>query len=121
MIIAVDFDGTIHGGKYPRIGYLLPGVKKTISSLRKRGHYIIIWTCRAGPDLLDAINWLLEKGIEFDRINDNHPSNIALYGGNTRKIYADTYIDDKQVGDLPEWAKIEEYLINKNLLNNSNL
>lgn len=110
MIIAIDFDGTIHTGEYPKIGYLFPDVRKTISSLRAKGHYIIIWTCRSGEDLQNAINWLIEKGIEFDRINDNHPGNIAQYGGNTRKIYADLYIDDKQVGGLPEWSKIEEFI-----------
>ncbi|OJV19334.1 MAG: hypothetical protein BGO30_07120 [Bacteroidetes bacterium 41-46] len=118
MIIAVDFDGTIHGGSYPSIGYLFPDVRKTISSLRANGHYVIIWTCRTGQDLLEAINWLLENKIEFDRINDNHPSNIANYGGNTRKIFADLYIDDKQVGELPKWDKIEEYIINNTLNTN---
>ena len=110
MIIAIDFDGTIHTGQHPEIGYLFPDVRKTISSLRSEGHYVIIWTCRTGDDLLNAVNWLLENGIEFDRINDNHPNNIKKYGGNTRKIFADLYIDDKQVGGLPSWKEIEDHI-----------
>ena len=110
MIIAVDFDGTIHSGNYPAIGYIRPDVKEVLQNLRKEGHYIIIWTCRTGDDLLVAINWLLENKIEFDKINDNHPDNIKTYAGNTRKVYADVYVDDKQVGFLPRWREIEDYI-----------
>jgi hypothetical protein len=52
------------------------------------------------------VNWLLEHGIPFDRINDHHPANIAKYGGDTRKIFADLYIDDRQLGSLPDWMEI---------------
>lgn len=115
MIIAIDFDGTIHNGIYPNIGFLKTHAKEVINNLKEQGHYIIIWTCRTGDDLLEAVNFLLEKGISFDRINDNSPGNKAMYGGNTRKIYADYYIDDKQIGALPAWREIETYIntINK--------
>lgn len=110
MIIAIDFDGTVHTGVYPSIGFPRTHAKDVIRSLRDKGHYVIIWTCRTGDDLLKAVNWLLEKGFEFDKINDNHPSNVATYGGNTRKVYADIYIDDKQVGGLPPWKEIENFI-----------
>lgn len=53
--------------------------------------------------LEDALNWLLEQGIPFDRINAHEPQNLARYGDDPRKIYAHCYIDDKQVGGLPTW------------------
>lgn len=110
MIIAIDFDGTIHNGIYPYIGLLKTHAKEVINTLKEQGHYIIIWTCRTGDDLLEAVNFLLEKEILFDRINDNCPDNKATYGGNTRKIYADYYIDDKQIGHLPAWRDIETFI-----------
>lgn len=122
MIIAIDFDGTICRGKYPNIDGEQPYAKQTIEQLKADGHYIIINTCRSGKQLLEAINWLLQQGIPFDRVNDNEPTNVALYGNNSRKVYAHIYIDDKQVGGLPLWKDIcnyinqcqQEYLANTN-------
>lgn len=110
MIIAIDFDGTICRGKYPIIDGLQPYAKEIINKLYDDGHYIIIWTCRENERLLTATNWLLEQGINFHRINDHNPENLRIYGGNTRKIYAHLYIDDKQVGGLPTWNEIYQYV-----------
>lgn len=110
MIIAIDFDGTICRGEYPNIDGLQPFAKETINRLHDDGHYIIIWTCRENEKLLKAVNWLLENGVKFDRVNDHQPDNLAQYGGNTRKVYANLYIDDKQVGGLPPWDKIYDHV-----------
>lgn len=112
MIIAVDFDGTIHNGTYPDIGFVFANCREVISRLRQEGHYIIIWTCREGEELLDAINFLLEQNIEFDRVNDNKPSLCEAYNNNSRKVSADVYVDDKNVGGLRDWLKIEDYILN---------
>jgi len=106
MIIAIDFDGTICRGKYPNIDGLQPYAKEVINKLYDDGHFLIIWTCRENEMLLKALNWLLENGIKFHRVNDHNPDNLKKYGGNTRKVYAHLYIDDKQVGGLPCWDKI---------------
>lgn len=108
MIIAVDFDGTLHLGKFPNIGVPSPDAIKIMKQLKADGHYLIINTARSGDDLINAVNWLLEKDIPFDRINDNHPENVEKYGSNSRKIYAHLYIDDRQVGGLPPWQEIYE-------------
>lgn len=108
MIIAVDFDGTLHLGKFPDIGIPVPNAKRVMGQLKKDGHYLIINTSRSGDDLLNAINWLLENGIPFDRVNDNCPANVKKYGSNSRKIYAHLYVDDRQVGGLPPWDNIYE-------------
>jgi hypothetical protein len=110
MIIAVDFDGTLHTGKWPNIGAPAPYCIDYMQKLHDDGHYIIIWTCRCGDLLIEAINWMLDKDIPFDRINDNIPSQSILYGSNARKVHAHLYIDDKQIGGLPVWDEIYEYV-----------
>lgn len=103
MIIAVDFDGTLCKDAYPQIGEPMPGAIKSMQQLKKDGHYLILWTCRTGERLKEAINWLLEHNIPIDRINDHSAANIALYGEGGNKIYADVYIDDKALGGFPGW------------------
>ncbi len=106
MILAIDFDGTIARGKFPHIEGAIADAQQYIKQLKADGHYIIINTCRTGDDLLNAINWLVQNNIPFDRVNDNEPTNVAMYGNNSRKVYAHLYIDDKQIGGLPAWSEI---------------
>ena len=110
MIIAIDFDGTISTGRYPAIDGLREGAKEAIMSLHIDKHFIIINTCRSGQQLLDAINFMLFEGIWIDRVNDNHPDESAKYNNNSRKIFAHVYIDDKQIGGLPPWESIYDYV-----------
>lgn len=110
MIIAIDFDGTISRGKYPAIDGLQPYAVDTVNALYDAGHYIIINTCRSGEQLLAAINWMLQQGIKFHRVNDNHPETPITYGSNSRKIYAHVYIDDKNLGGFPGWLQAYEMI-----------
>lgn len=103
MIIAVDFDGTLCDSRYPQIGNPLPGAVECMKRLHEDGHYLIIWTCRTDKHLKDAINWLLEQGIPFDRVNDHNPDNLRLYGEGDLKVFADVYIDDQNLGGFPGW------------------
>ncbi|WP_165025266.1 hypothetical protein [Dysgonomonas sp. ZJ279] len=114
MIIAVDFDGTLHTGEFPNIGSPAPYAIDYMQKLSNDGHYLIIWTCRCGDKLTEAINWLLSRGIPFDRINEHEPGNLAKYNTNSRKVYAHLYVDDRQVGGLPTWEEIYSYVCNKN-------
>ena len=57
MIIAVDFDGTLSMGPYPEIGNPKPYAVEMMNKLKDDGHYIILWTCRRGERLEDALNW----------------------------------------------------------------
>lgn len=102
MIISIDFDGVIAISDYPEIKGVMNGAVAAIQELSKK-HYIIINTCRSGEHLLEAINWMLEHNIPFNRVNDNHPDNIKLHNCNSRKIYADLYIDDRQLQGFPGW------------------
>ena len=98
MIIAIDFDGTIVTKNFPGIGELLPNVKRTFEQLKKDGHIIIIWTCRKEAYITQATQFLKEKGIPFDFVNTSHPD---VWGDSYPKIFADLYIDDKQLGGIP--------------------
>jgi len=119
MIVAIDFDGTIIHGAFPNIDGLIKGAKEYINYLYDEGHYIIINTCRSGEQLLNAINYLLQQGVKFHRVNDNEPENSAKYKSNSRKIYAHVYVDDKQVGGLPSWYDIYMHIKEKDKEYNS--
>lgn len=110
MIIAVDFDGTIARSDYPVILGEQPYAGEALRKLHEQGHYIIIWTCRCGEQLLAAINWLLEHKIPFDRINDHNPENVAKYGEGGKKVYAHCYIDDKNIGGFLGWRQCLEII-----------
>ena len=106
MIIAVDFDGTIHDGQWPGIGRPLPDAREEINALHAEGHYIIIWTCREGQRQTEMVNWLLEQDIHFDRVNDHRPDQVTAYGTDARKVYAHCYVDDKNAGGMLPWKDI---------------
>lgn len=97
MIIAVDFDGCLCENKWPDIGKAHDEVILYLRYRQAHGDKIILWTCREGDMLRAAVMWCLNRGLRFDAINDNLPENIALYGNNCRKVWADEYWDDKSV------------------------
>lgn len=94
-IIAVDFDGTLCANKYPDIGEANEQVIAYIQSMKAFGYRIILWTCRSGDLLQNAVKWCEQQGIVLDAVNENPPDVIEYFGGDTRKIYASEYIDDK--------------------------
>lgn len=102
-IIAVDFDGTLVHNNYPIISN--PNTDLIAFILNHRTDFTwILWTCRSGSQLRFAIDYLKEKfGLEFDYVNENTVEKIDEYG-NTRKIYADFYLDDKN-GSLSDLKK----------------
>ena len=106
MILAVDFDGTLHDGEYPSIGEPRPGAADTLRALQEEGHTIIIWTCRRDGLLDEAVAWMEREGIPFDMVNEQDGSVLRTFGGDTRKIYADVYIDDRNIGGIPSWRVI---------------
>lgn len=98
MIISIDFDGTIVREKWPDIGAPLPGALSAIRRLHAAGHTIIINSCRVGAPEDRMREWLAEHLTGcVDYINENHPLRVTEYGGDSRKISADIYIDDKGI------------------------
>lgn len=96
-VFAVDFDGTLCENAWPEIGEPRYNIINLIKELRKNGHKIILWTCRDGMALVDALTWCSDYGLFFDAVNDNLEEHKRLFGGNSRKIMADYYIDDKSL------------------------
>lgn len=96
-IVAVDFDGTLCDDNFPKIGKPHFNVIDKIKEYKSFGWKVILWTCRNGKDLDKAVQWCDEQGLKFDAVNENLPEVEELFGGWTRKIFADVYIDDKNV------------------------
>lgn len=94
-IIAVDFDGTLCENRWPEIGEPYPGILAFCIAMRALGAKLILYTCRTGKELHAAVEWCRKHHLEFDAVNENLPETIAAFGGDTRKIVADQYIDDK--------------------------
>ena len=105
MIIAIDFDGTIVEHKYPDIGRLRPFAFEALKALQAKGHRLILWTHRSGPYLDEAVEYCRKHGLEFYAVNRNYPEEKwdVL---DSRKILADLYIDDRNLGGLPSWTEI---------------
>jgi len=98
--IAVDFDGTLCEFDYPNIGKIAPKHQTVIDFIKinkSRGSTIILWTCRCGKPLEEAVAWCKEKEIPIDYVNENPPELIKAFGGDTRKVVAELYIDDKGI------------------------
>jgi hydroxymethylpyrimidine pyrophosphatase-like HAD family hydrolase len=103
--IAIDFDGTIVEHQYPEIGKEKLFAFRTLKELEKMGARLILWTFRTGKELDDAVEFCRKNGIEFYAINKNYPEEI-IDDTVSRKIDADIYIDDKNVGGFPGWSEI---------------
>lgn len=100
MIFAIDFDGALCVDRYPEIGELREDMIRAVLDAKRAGDRFILWTCRIGERLEEAVEWSAAQGITFDAVNDNLPDMIAPYGNNCRKVFADGYIDDRDVRDL---------------------
>ena len=95
---AVDFDGTLSiNAHFPEIGDANIFLMDFLINERKNGNKVILNTCRTGELLEAALEFCEGRGLTFDAVNENLPENIRLYGGDTRKISADYYIDDKML------------------------
>ena len=97
MIVSVDFDGTLCKHRFPDIG--LPNIEliTNLIDLKKNGNRIVLWTCREGKHLQEAVNWCKIYGLEFDAVNENveHEFNKGAQKG--RKVYSHIHIDDKAI------------------------
>lgn len=96
--IAVDFDGTLCSisGKQRLVHKL---VLLYIKYHQKKGTIIILNTLRKGAILQAALKWLKEKEFTPNLVNENCQRLIAKWG-DSRKIAADLYIDDRNIGPI---------------------
>ena len=114
MIIAVDFDGTIVEHRYPAIGKERPFAIETLKKLNQDGHRLILWTVREGRLLEEAVAFCRERGVEFYAVNRDYPEEEKGHNKHySRKLKADVWIDDRNVGGLPDWGTIYEMITYK--------
>ncbi|WKN45912.1 BT0820 family HAD-type phosphatase [Tunicatimonas pelagia] len=105
LIIAVDFDGTVVEDAYPRIGKPQLFAFETLKALKQEKHRLILWTCRKGDRLQEAVEFCRENGMEFYAVNSNFPDE-PLTSEDSPKIVADLYIDDRNLGGFPGWDQV---------------
>lgn len=114
MIIAVDFDGTIVEHKYPKIGNEIPFAIETLKKLKNEHHHkLILWSVREGKLLDEAVEFCRERGLEFYAVNRNYPEEQLGHDFFSRKLKADLFIDDRNLGGLPDWGTIYEMVTKK--------
>ena len=110
MIIAVDFDGTIVEHKYPEIGRELPFAIETLKKLQQERHRLILWSVREGKLLQEAVDFCRERGLEFYAVNSNYAEETLESNHYSRKLKADLFIDDRNLGGLPDWGLIYQMI-----------
>ena len=92
MIIAVDYDDTLIRGFEANLSLI-----SRLIGAQRHGHVVILWTCREGKSLAEALDVLAGYGFRPSLVNQNAPAAVRHAGHDSRKIYADVYIDDKAV------------------------
>ncbi len=117
MTIAVDFDGTIVEHRYPEIGKERPFATATLRKLIDDGHKLILWSVREGELLEEAIEWCRKRGVVFYAANrdfdEDEPDKNPHY---SRKLKVELFIDDRNVGGLPDWGVIYRMISEKKTL-----
>lgn len=110
MTIAVDFDGTIVEHKYPGIGKEIAFAIDTLKSFQAARHQLILWSVREGRLLEEAVEYCRKRGIEFYAVNANFPGETPESKHYSRKLKADVFIDDRNVGGIPNWGLIHRMI-----------
>jgi len=110
LAIAVDFDGTIVEDAYPKIGKEQLFAFDTLKKLQEKGHRLILWTYRHGRALDEAVDFCKENGITFYAVNKSFPEE-EFDEKYSRKINADLFIDDRNIGGMLGWGEIYQTLL----------
>ena len=110
-IIAVDFDGTLASDAFPAIGEPNDRLIALCKGWQRQGYKLVMWTCRDGKQLIEAMEFCASHGLVFDAYNRNIPEVIEMFQNDTRQVYANVYIDDKNLNpDVPfRWDPKEDF------------
>lgn len=117
FVIAVDYDGTLFDKSYPEIGDPITEVINKVKQFIDNGAEVVLWTCRDGENLKQAVDRCSDQGIKFTAINDNSPSDkkyqeMRAKDGQTfgkRKIFADLYVDDHAPGSIEYFLNLDVF------------
>ena len=112
LTIAIDFDGTIVEDDYPNVGKPRIFAFETLKKLQEDGHRLILWTYRSGLRLEEAVEFCKENGINFYAVNKSFPEEQFDYT-KSRKIHADLFIDDRNLGGILGWGEIYQKITHR--------
>lgn len=115
LTIAVDFDGTIVENKFPKIGKPKLFAFETLEKLQEDGHRLILWTYRAEDKLEEAVKFCEKRGIKFYAVNKSYPEEV-FDDDISRKILADIFIDDRNIGGMWGWGEIYQRLKDRSII-----
>lgn len=101
QIAAVDFDGLLVENKFPEIGEIRQPIFDEVLHLQLQGWKIILWTCRTDKMLEDACDFCKKHGLFPDAVNENIKEVQEYFGGDTRKVFANIYLDDRNAQYVP--------------------
>ncbi|WKS94760.1 BT0820 family HAD-type phosphatase [Riemerella columbina] len=104
--LAIDFDGTIVEDAYPGIGKPKVFAFETLKKLQMEGYRLILWTYRSGKTLEEAIEFCRKNGLEFYAVNSSFEGEVFDHTTQSRKIDADLFIDDRNLGGFPGWGEV---------------
>ena len=104
--LAIDFDGTVVDDAYPGIGKPKIFAFETLKKLQSEGYRLILWTYRHGKTLDEAVEFCKKNGVEFYAVNSSFEGEIFDHSMASRKIDADLFIDDRNLGGFPGWGEI---------------
>lgn len=127
LIVAIDYDDTLFENSYPEVGDPVePIIKKALEFRANPNCEIVLWTCREGEKLQEAVDHCKKFNLWFDAVNDNSPSQKAYIERKMketghllaqRKIFANIYVDDRAPGSIEFFLKIDVENTCKNFLN----
>lgn len=113
MTIAIDFDGTIVEHRYPEIGPEIPFAIDTLKMLINDRHRLILWSVREGVLLEEAVEYCRKRGVEFYAVNKDYPEEKTTDRNFSRKLKVDLFIDDRNLGGIPDWGTIYRMISEK--------
>ena len=84
-------------------------VFETLQRLQNDGHRLILWTYRSGKKLEEAVTFCSDNGITFYAVNKSYPEEVYT-DAVSRKINADLFIDDRNIGGVLGWGEVYQML-----------
>ena len=99
-IIAVDYDDTLTtNNNYPEAGTPNLLAIHYCKEFRRKGGLLLLYTCRAGIPLTNALESLAKEGLTFDAVNANVQEQLDRWLDTDTEIspkpFAHMYIDDR--------------------------
>jgi len=108
LTIAFDFDDTVFD--FHKKNRTYKDVISLLKALKKINCYLICWT---GQENIDFVKqYLYENKIPFDSVNENPP----FYQSNSRKIYANAFLDDR-AGLKQTYEELSKLILTINMKN----